>query len=191
MKLAIANVKAFHDACGIFSPAAPRIPPPERVALRRSLIDEEVNKELFPAMEAGNLVDIADAIGDAIVVMIGTALEYGIPLEKVWEVIDRANMGKVDPVTGKVIRRSDGKILKPAGWTPPDIAGVLAADMPVLWGVGFRNISGGIDMYAGPSTNKHEMIGYMGEDYILFCLEEGRRIPVLIYKDGSLVAYKE
>jgi hypothetical protein len=31
-------------------------------------------------------------------------------------------------VDGKVIRREDGKILKPAGWTPPDIKGVLFND---------------------------------------------------------------
>jgi predicted HAD superfamily Cof-like phosphohydrolase len=30
-------------------------------------------------------------------------------------------MAKVDPVTGKVIRRADGKILKPEGWTPPQL----------------------------------------------------------------------
>jgi hypothetical protein len=28
-------------------------------------------------------------------------------------------------VDGKVIRREDGKVLKPAGWTPPDIAGAM------------------------------------------------------------------
>jgi predicted HAD superfamily Cof-like phosphohydrolase len=39
-----------------------------------------------------------------------------------WAEVVRSNMAKVDPVTGKVIKRADGKILKPEGWTPPQLA---------------------------------------------------------------------
>ena len=38
--------------------------------------------------------------------------------------VHRSNMAKVGP-GGKVLRREDGKILKPEGWTPPDLKGVL------------------------------------------------------------------
>jgi hypothetical protein len=38
----------------------------------------------------------------------------------------RSNRAKIDPVAGTVLRRADGKILKPAGWTAPDIARVIA-----------------------------------------------------------------
>jgi predicted HAD superfamily Cof-like phosphohydrolase len=37
-------------------------------------------------------------------------------------------MAKVDPATGKVIKRADGKVLKPEGWTPPDVAAALAVE---------------------------------------------------------------
>jgi predicted HAD superfamily Cof-like phosphohydrolase len=36
-----------------------------------------------------------------------------------WETVIRSNMAKVDPETGRVRRRADGKILKPDGWEAP------------------------------------------------------------------------
>lgn len=41
--------------------------------------------------------------------------------QRMWLAIHEANMKKVDPVTGQVVRREeDGKILKPKGWQPVD-----------------------------------------------------------------------
>jgi len=37
--------------------------------------------------------------------------------------VHRSNMAKL--VDGKVIRREDGKVLKPEGWTPPDVKGAM------------------------------------------------------------------
>lgn len=42
------------------------------------------------------------------------------PYIDVWNLVQKANMAKVDPVTGKIKRREDGKILKPDGWVAPD-----------------------------------------------------------------------
>lgn len=123
---AVKQVAAFHLACGVPHLDRPAVPSPERIALRRSLINEEVNNELFPAMMENDLVGVADALADSIYVLIGTALEYGIPLGHVWVAVQNANMAKVDPKTGLVNKRADGKVLKPEGWTPPNIAGVLA-----------------------------------------------------------------
>jgi predicted HAD superfamily Cof-like phosphohydrolase len=73
-----------------------------------------------------NLPEVADALADLAFVTIGANDVWGIPGDAVWEEVCRANMAKLggpkDPVTGKA--------LKPAGWTPPDIEGVLkrAAD---------------------------------------------------------------
>lgn len=117
----IGDVAAFHRACEV--PAYfhdPRQPPMDRAALRKKLIEEEV-LETTKAIDNGDLEGIADGIADAIYVLVGTALEYGIPLAAVWAEVQRANMAKVDPVTGRVKRRGDGKILKPDGWTPPNI----------------------------------------------------------------------
>jgi len=121
----IEDVSAFHRACDIPIETTPRIPHPARQRLRASLIDEEINRELIPAIETRRLLDIADGIVDSIYVLIGAAIEYGIPLERVWNAVQAANMAKVDPTSGKVLRRDDGKILKPHGWKPPNIEEAL------------------------------------------------------------------
>lgn len=120
------DVALFHQACDL--PVIynrPHIPKADREALRIKLIHEEVVNELLPAMEHRRLAEIADGMADAIYVIVGAALEYGIPLDKVWEAVQAANMAKVDPVTGKVRKREDGKVLKPEGWKAPDIQAVL------------------------------------------------------------------
>lgn len=124
MKKAIADVAAFHHATDLPVRVVPSATTREERSLRDRLLDEEY-AEYTEARINGDLVKLADAIGDMIYVLIGTALTYGIPLEDVWNEIHRTNMAKVDPTTGKVRRRPDGKILKPEGWTPPRIAEIM------------------------------------------------------------------
>jgi predicted HAD superfamily Cof-like phosphohydrolase len=45
----------------------------------------------------------------------------GFDVQGAWDEVARSNLSKIDPVTGKVIKRNDGKVLKPEGWTPPDL----------------------------------------------------------------------
>lgn len=51
-------------------------------------------------------------------------LAHGLPMDEVWAEVQRSNMSKIS-ADGTVKRREDGKILKPLGWKPPDIRGVL------------------------------------------------------------------
>jgi predicted HAD superfamily Cof-like phosphohydrolase len=125
MQSLMRDVARFHKACDVPVHNVPHIPPADRKALRIKLIKEEVNKELLPALEEDDLAGIADGMADSIYVIVGAALEYGIPLEVVWLAVQRANMAKVDPTTGKVLKRENGKILKPKSWTPPDIQAIL------------------------------------------------------------------
>lgn len=125
MRQAIEDVKAFHRATDVPVADRPGWPPQRRVTLRSDLIDEET-WEFTVACINQDMAGVADALADIIYVCIGTALEFGIPLDDVWNAVHASNMAKVDPATGKVRRRGDGKILKPDGWTPPDIAGILA-----------------------------------------------------------------
>ena len=53
--------------------------------------------------------------------ILSAALEFGIPIERVWDEVHRSNMQKIGGAT-----REDGKILKPDGWTPPNIARALS-----------------------------------------------------------------
>jgi len=118
------DVAAFHRACDVPVVATPTVPDWGRTCLRADLIREEM-QETIDALAQKDIVALADGLADLIYVAVGTALEYGIPLDRVWDEVQRSNMSKVDSATGKVRKRADGKVLKPEGWTPPDIAGVL------------------------------------------------------------------
>ncbi|MBS7812310.1 pyrophosphohydrolase domain-containing protein [Roseococcus pinisoli] len=87
-------------------------------------LTEEEKKEFDEAWEAGDRIEMADAIIDSIVVWTNLGLSLGLPMQALWDEVLRSNMAKIGP-DGKVTRREDGKVLKPAGWTAPDIAGVL------------------------------------------------------------------
>lgn len=123
MKTLLDDVAGFHRACDLPVLTKPQFVP-ERAALRSALLAEEC-QETVEALERGDMEMIADGLADVIYVAVGAALEFGIPLDRVWAEVHRSNMAKVDPATGKVIKRADGKVLKPEGWTPPDVAGVL------------------------------------------------------------------
>lgn len=91
--------------------------------LRLRLLSEEF-REYMLAEKTTNPVDIADALGDMLVVIYGTAAAYGIDLDQVVREIHRSNMTKVQD-DGSVVRDSGGKILKPAGYRPPDLKPIL------------------------------------------------------------------
>ena len=86
-----------------------------------SLIQEEA-AELAEAVKNNDRVEIFDALLDIIVVCIGAGHSAGFPMYAGWKEVVRSNMDKVDPETGMVRKREDGKILKPANWTPPALA---------------------------------------------------------------------
>jgi predicted HAD superfamily Cof-like phosphohydrolase len=116
------DVRDFHQAFGQRIGEKPELPDVSERTLRMKLITEEFN-ELCDAEEANDLVEVADAIADIIYIACGTAVSYGIPLDDVFAEVHRSNMAKL--VNGKVIRREDGKVQKPEGWTAPDIKSVL------------------------------------------------------------------
>ncbi len=85
------------------------------------LIEEEFN-ELKEAIAAGNIVEQLDALEDILVVTIGAIHSAGMDGEGGWKEVMGTNFAKIDKETGKVRKREDGKVLKPVGWTPPDLA---------------------------------------------------------------------
>jgi predicted HAD superfamily Cof-like phosphohydrolase len=95
---------------------------PDERQLRIRLLEEEFNEYLAGEVK-DDIVEISDALADIIYIACGTAVSYGIPLDKVFAEVHRSNMSKL--VDDQVIRRADGKIQKPQGWKPPDIEGVL------------------------------------------------------------------
>lgn len=84
------------------------------------LIEEEA-EELNQAIIAKDKVEMLDALIDLVVVTIGAIHSAGFDAEGAWKEVMSTNFAKIDKKTGKVIKREDGKVLKPDGWTAPNL----------------------------------------------------------------------
>ena len=93
----------------------------EQYKLYLSLMDEEW-KELKAALLMEDRVEQLDALLDFIVVTIGAIHSGGFDGEGGWREVIGTNLAKIDKETGKVRKREDGKVLKPVGWVPPELA---------------------------------------------------------------------
>ena len=91
--------------------------------LYMGLIIEEY-KELVVAFGNRDLTEIADACADLKWVIEGLEHTLKIPQQEVWDEVARSNLAKISD-DGKVHKREDGKVLKPEGWTPPDIKSII------------------------------------------------------------------
>ena len=89
-----------------------------------TLIEEEAD-ELGEAIKNHNQVETLDALIDILVVTIGAIHSAGFDGEGAWKEVMATNFAKIDRDTGKVRKREDGKVLKPVGWTAPDLAPFL------------------------------------------------------------------
>lgn len=122
----IEMVRAFHNAFKIENAANPTgsISRTE-FELRHRLMQEE-NDEYLKAAREGDIVEIADALGDMLYILCGTILKHGLQskIEAVFKEIQRSNMSKLDE-NGLPVFRADGKVLKGNGYTKPDILSIL------------------------------------------------------------------
>jgi predicted HAD superfamily Cof-like phosphohydrolase len=82
-----------------------------------NLISEEFNELVASTTKTDDL----DALIDILVVTIGAIHSLGADAEGAWKEVMSTNFAKIDKQTGRVRKREDGKVLKPAGWTPPDL----------------------------------------------------------------------
>ena len=129
LKETIGAVEQFHDAFGIKNHYSPTVElTPDEVMLRYKLMREE-NEEYLEAAQNGDIVEIADALGDQLYILCGTILRHGLQdkIAEVFQEIHRSNMSKLDE-NGKPIYREDGKVLKSALYFRPDIKSILASE---------------------------------------------------------------
>ncbi len=122
----ISYVEKFHDVFKIGNRYEPIAAIGENeYMLRYNLIKEE-NEEYLEACKNGDLVEIADALGDQLYILFGTILRHGLQhkIEEVFDEIQRSNMSKLDE-NGQPIYREDGKILKSNLYFKPDIKKIL------------------------------------------------------------------
>lgn len=87
----------------------------DQIKLYAGLIAEEFNELL----DSPTLKDAADACADLIWVTIGLMVSLGVPSDKVWQAVKDSNYSKL--VDGKIVRREDGKIMKPDTYFPPNL----------------------------------------------------------------------
>ena len=126
MKDYIKAVEKFHDSFGIKNNYEPTSDLSiEDITLRHRLMQEE-NDEYLEAAKNGDLVEIADALGDQLYILCGTILKHGLQhkIEEIFEEIQSSNMSKLDE-NGKPIYREDGKILKSNLYFKPNISKIL------------------------------------------------------------------
>ncbi|MFY0714599.1 nucleoside triphosphate pyrophosphohydrolase family protein [Seonamhaeicola sp. NFXS20] len=119
-------VKAFHTAFKIGHRETPKANLGiDKNTLRYKLMREE-NEEYLDAANDGDLVEVADALGDMLYILCGTIIEHGLQykIEEVFEEIQRSNMSKLG-ADGEPIYREDGKVLKGPNYFKPNIQSIL------------------------------------------------------------------
>ena len=124
------KIEDFQKAAGAKRPSSPSLPDLDILKFRLKLISEEYEevREVIRRIsvegktsEADDLAALAHELADLLYVVYGTFSACGIEADLVFDEIHRANMAKMDGP-----RRADGKLLKPPGWKPADVAAQLA-----------------------------------------------------------------
>lgn len=126
LKDTIGAVEKFHKAFGIENNYEPTVALTDADILLRYKLMREENEEYLEAAQNGDLVEVADALGDMLYILCGTILKHGMQdkIAEVFEEIQRSNMSKLDK-DGNPIYREDGKVLKSDQYFKPDIATIL------------------------------------------------------------------
>ncbi|MGC6427957.1 MAG: hypothetical protein ACON4Y_01985 [Flavobacteriales bacterium] len=126
MKDKIEKVKKFHEVFLIGNETQPKANVQQKTyELRYNLMKEE-NEEYLQACKDGDMVEIADALGDLLYIWCGTVLKHGMQevIGEIFDEIQRSNMSKLDE-NGKPIFREDGKVLKGKDYFKPNIKAIL------------------------------------------------------------------
>lgn len=119
------RIREFHEALGAEMPSRPILPDAAMLALRQTLIREEYEEvtAVFQQLINGQSDDITPLIHeltDLLYVVYGAIEACGVDPDPVFAEVHRANMQKMNGP-----RRADGKLLKPPGWQPADVRGVI------------------------------------------------------------------
>ena len=126
LKETIEAVEQFHNAFGIENNYEQTTAITESEILLRHRLMAEENEEYLEAAMNGDIVEVADALGDQLYILCGTILKHGLQhkIAEVFQEIQRSNMSKLD-ADGNAIYREDGKIMKSELYFRPDIKSIL------------------------------------------------------------------
>ena len=119
------DVETFLNAVGQNPPTEVTDRETATSSMYKRLIREEV-EEFWEAEAVSDDTEMLDACFDMIWVIVGYARSRGWDLDAAWVEGAKSNLSKIDPETGLVRRREDGKILKPEGWQEPNFKQFVA-----------------------------------------------------------------
>ena len=90
-------VREFHDAFGINNQEEPSVEMEHHIKQLRFELMKEENEEYLEAARRGDLVEVADALGDMLYILCGTILAHGMhhKIEEVFVEIQKSNMSKL------------------------------------------------------------------------------------------------
>ncbi len=113
------KVKEFMRTFGQEVKDKSEFPNEKIIELRKKLIEEEFN-ELKQAINEKDLVEVADALTDILVVTYGAGVAFGVNLDKCFEEVHRSNMSKLSE-DGKPIFNEFGKVMKGPNYSKPNL----------------------------------------------------------------------
>lgn len=144
-----ADVRAFHEKFGLIHARTPQHLTRRKLKERLEFLLEELRElaqgcgmeldydadDEFCFVDAPrhdqDLAQQADALVDLVYVALGTAVQLGLPWEKLWDDVQRANMAKV---RGPTKRGHAVDVTKPEGWRGP-------RTMEILVDTGYQRIA--------------------------------------------------
>jgi predicted HAD superfamily Cof-like phosphohydrolase len=107
------DVKTFIEACE-------QEKTEKNATLYKNLILEEFDEFIKSYLEKDDEGQL-DGCMDLIWVVLGYCYMRDYDVNGAWKEVARSNLSKIDSTTGKVNKRKDGKVMKPEGWTPPNL----------------------------------------------------------------------
>jgi predicted HAD superfamily Cof-like phosphohydrolase len=121
-----ADLQDFHAKFAMHHNTRPGFLEHDLMQFRVNFLQEELD-ETVAAIARGDLAGAADGLVDLVYVAIGTAEIMGLPWSHLWDAVQRANMAKVRAIPGQIEghRLSKYDVVKPEGWTPPNIERIL------------------------------------------------------------------
>lgn len=126
----VKDIQDFHEKFGLTYTGSPRQLPTDTDndlgGFRESFLWEEL-EEYSDARLANDLVKQLDALVDLVYVVLGTSYLHGFDFKEAWRRVHEANMKKI-----RALKKSDSErgsvydVVKPPGWTPPDLTDLVA-----------------------------------------------------------------
>jgi predicted HAD superfamily Cof-like phosphohydrolase len=120
-------VRDFHNLFEMEQNDHPHEISEAEAALRIHLMEEEL-REVITAIAYEHLEEVAKELADLLYVVYGAANAYGLDMEPIFAEVHKSNMTKM-PEDGMVKYREDGKVIKPATYTPADIKPIVEAQL--------------------------------------------------------------